>query len=129
MSVCLFVVWCVLLAAAAVAAGGAGDTDVLQVYLVGHSHCDPGWLNTFEEYYAQQVGEILTHVVAALLRDEQRKFVWAEISFFERWYREQAAPTRASVAQLVGDGRLAFVGGGWVQNDGQRAQSCARSRG
>lgn len=34
------------------------DDSLLQVYVVPHSHCDPGWLSTFEGYFESDV----THV-------------------------------------------------------------------
>jgi hypothetical protein len=34
------------------------EDNVLHVYIVAHSHCDPGWLSTFEGYYESDV----THV-------------------------------------------------------------------
>lgn len=81
------------------------------------SFINNSWLVTFDEYFAQHVNSILSSAVAALLRHESRKFVWAEVSFFERWYREQSHNTRDAVQRLVEADRLVFVGGGWVQND------------
>ncbi len=38
-------------------------------------------------------------------------------SFFTRWWREQSNATQALVKQLVADGQLDFVNGGYVQHD------------
>ena len=38
-------------------------------------------------------------------------------SFFVRWWREQSDDTQRTVHELVEEGRLDFVNGGWVQND------------
>lgn len=53
------------------------------------------------------------------MKDERRRFVWSETSFFSKWY-ESLGPTDKrlrDVHLLVETGRLEFVGGGWVQHD------------
>lgn len=37
-----------------------------QVHLVPHSHCDPGWLETFEGYFQHDVSRILASTLVAL---------------------------------------------------------------
>ena len=39
------------------------------------------------------------------------------MAFFEKWWREQNSTIQQKVGQLVQQGRLEFVGGGWTQND------------
>jgi hypothetical protein len=34
----------------------------LEIHLIPHSHCDPGWLESFSGYYASQVDRILNNV-------------------------------------------------------------------
>jgi len=104
--------------------GGGGDdkknTNRLRVFVVPHSHCDPGWIKTFDAYFKQQVIEIISSVVGALLQDKRRTFIWAEISYFSWWWKERAADDlqlQQQVKQLLDNGQLEFVTGGWVQPD------------
>jgi hypothetical protein len=93
------------------------ESQPLEIIVVPHSHCDPGWIKTFDEYFRQQVKEIISTVVASLVKDERRTFVWAEISYFEWWWRDQKEPVKESVRKLLKSGQLEFVTGGWVQPD------------
>lgn len=57
-----------------------------QVIILPHSHADPGWLKTFEEYYAQQTRSILDNVAAKLTEHKNMTFIWTEIAFFALWW-------------------------------------------
>jgi hypothetical protein len=97
----------------------------LRVHIVPHSHCDSGWLKTYTEYYwgdrqdiqIAGVQTILNSVVEALVVNPARRFVFAEMSFFAVWYRQQHEEKKAIVRRLVSGGQLGFVNGGWVQHD------------
>lgn len=94
----------------------------LQIFVVPHSHCDPGWIKTFDDYFQSQTKQILSSVMQALQKQPQRKFIWAEISYFEWWWREQSDPTKDIVKGLLKNGQFEFVTGGWVQPDEANTQ-------
>lgn len=87
------------------------------MFVVPHSHNDPGWKLTVEEYYDRQSRHILDTIVDTLLKDEKRKFIWEEMSYLERWWRDATDVKRESLIKLLQNGQLEIVGGGWVMND------------
>lgn len=97
----------------------------LNVHLVPHSHDDVGWLKTIDQYYVGSnnsiqgacVENVLDSVVESLLRDPNRKFVFAEMAFFSRWWVEQSVETQETVRKLVDAGQLEFINGGWCMHD------------
>ncbi len=45
------------------------------------------------------------------------RFIYAEIVFFRKWWLLQTESTRETVRDLVQNGRLEFINGGWCVND------------
>jgi len=108
-----------------VSAAYSEQCDTLQVHLFAHSHDDPGWLKTVDQYYygsnstiyEASVSLVYDTVVSSLLDNHDRKYVAVEMSFFQRWYFEQTLLKRQQVKMLVKSGQLSFVNGGWVMHD------------
>uniref|UniRef100_A0ABM5FLY9 Alpha-mannosidase n=1 Tax=Pogona vitticeps TaxID=103695 RepID=A0ABM5FLY9_9SAUR len=99
--------------------------DMLNVHLIPHTHDDVGWLKTVDQYFfgvrndIQHAGVqyILDSVIPQLLADPRKRFIYVEVAFFARWWGLQTEDMRQAVRQLVAQGRLEFVNGGWCMND------------
>nr|XP_014342916.1 PREDICTED: lysosomal alpha-mannosidase [Latimeria chalumnae] len=97
----------------------------LNVHLVPHTHDDVGWLKTVDQYFYGSRNEIqhagvqyiLDSVVSQLQSDPTKRFIYVEIAFFYRWWRMQTDQIKQTVKQLVNEGRLEFINGGWCMND------------
>ncbi|KAJ0561042.1 putative alpha-mannosidase [Helianthus annuus] len=53
----------------------------------------------------------------ALLEDKNRKFIYVEQAFFQRWLRDQSEATQAIVKRLDISGQLEMLNGGWYMQD------------
>ena len=90
----------------------------LQVFIVPHSHNDPGWIMTFEEYFRAKTKHIFDTIVESLSEKVTRKFIWAETSYLSLWWAQADETMRAKFRRLVTEtGQLEIVTGGWVMPD------------
>ncbi|XP_076763477.1 lysosomal alpha-mannosidase II isoform X2 [Xylocopa sonorina] len=101
------------------------DPKKLNIHLVPHTHDDVGWLKTVDQYYfgsrptIQKAGVqyILDSVIQALLANPERKFIYVETAFLWKWWLRQSEKVREDVRNLINQGRLEIIGGGWSMND------------
>eukprot|EP01112_Ceratiomyxa_fruticulosa_P004317 TRINITY_DN1480_c0_g1_i3.p1 TRINITY_DN1480_c0_g1~~TRINITY_DN1480_c0_g1_i3.p1 ORF type:complete len:1026 (+),score=222.23 TRINITY_DN1480_c0_g1_i3:180-3257(+) len=101
------------------------SSEVLNIHVVSHTHDDVGWLKTVDEYFlganmsiqTAGVQYVLDEVITCLLENPDRKFIYVEIAFFMRWWREQTPELQETVKTLVANGQLEFINGGWCMND------------
>lgn len=101
------------------------DSKKLNIHLVAHTHDDVGWLKTVDQYYfgsrsnIQKAGVqyILDSVIQALLANPERKFIYVETAFLWKWWLRQNEKTKQDVRDLINQGRLEIIGGGWTMND------------
>ncbi|PKI52495.1 hypothetical protein CRG98_027067 [Punica granatum] len=101
------------------------DPNKLNVHLVPHTHDDVGWLKTVDQYYVGSnnsiqgacVQNVLDSLVPALLADKNRKFIYVEQAFFQRWWRDQSETVQSIVKQLVHSGQLELINGGMCMHD------------
>ncbi|KAG8385026.1 hypothetical protein BUALT_Bualt04G0180100 [Buddleja alternifolia] len=97
----------------------------LNVHLVPHTHDDVGWLKTVDQYYVGSnnsiqgacVQNVLDSLLPALLADSNRKFIYVEQAFFQRWWRDQSEAVQHTVRHLVISGQLEFINGGMCMHD------------
>jgi hypothetical protein len=99
------------------------STKKINVHVVPHSHDDAGWLSTVDDYFTGKnykkkcVQCILDSMIISLSADSKRTFTYAEMIFFERWYKSLPQVKKEQVKHFVKTGQLEFANGGWVMND------------
>lgn len=97
----------------------------INVHLVPHTHDDVGWLKTVDQYYVGSnnsiqvacVQNVLDSLIPALLADKNRKFIYVEQAFFQRWWRQQNDAVKKTVGLLVSSGQLELINGGMCMHD------------
>ena len=93
------------------------DSRKIRVHIVAHTHDDPGWIKTADQYFDQEVHALLNNSIASLLSNSSRIFHYVEMVYFKRWWGMQSTSVQTSVRELVAAGRLVFLTGGLCMND------------
>ncbi|KAH9495040.1 Alpha-mannosidase 2 [Bulinus truncatus] len=89
----------------------------LNVVLVPHSHNDPGWLKTVNEYFSDQTRHILNNIVNKLTEYPKMTFIWTETVYFSMWWNELDDAVKVHIRRLIRRGQLEITLGGWVMPD------------
>ena len=90
----------------------------INIHVIPHTHMDPGWLNTPEEYYFnERIEDIFDTMLNSLLKDKKKTFVINEIFYFLKWYNSKDKKAQSKMKQLINKKRVEFVSGGYVVND------------
>lgn len=97
--------------------------EPITVHIVPHTHDDAGWLNTFQEYFDGKgdlnisVSNILDNMLYSLNEKLDRTFIYVEVAYFEKWYTNCTDDKKQQVKELIKEGRLEFINGGYVMHD------------
>lgn len=89
----------------------------LRVFVVPHSHNDPGWVKTFDKYYLDHTQHIFNNMIDKLGENSERKFIWAEVVYLAYWWDKVDDKKRNILKRYVENGQLEIVTGGWVMTD------------
>jgi alpha-mannosidase len=63
------------------------------------------------------VQSIIASSIKELAWNPDRKFIYVEQAFFQRFVDEADEKTMALLKQLVANGQLEFINGGWSMHD------------
>ena len=90
----------------------------INIHIIPHTHLDPGWLNTPEEYYSQKsIDGIFKTVLNSLKSNDKRTFIINEIYYFKIWYESISSHEKEQLKKLISEKRIEFVFCGYVVND------------
>eukprot|EP01084_Bolivina_argentea_P191962 329635_1 len=111
--------WLILLCTICVTKAKQNDItgNHLTIHMVAHTHDDPGWLITVDEYYIQEVEWIFYTMIPVLKDNPTRKFTYVEMAYMHRWWEEISDKLKNKTKQLVKTAQLQMNLGGWCMND------------
>ncbi|KAG6438617.1 hypothetical protein O3G_MSEX000095 [Manduca sexta] len=100
---------------------------MINVHIVPHTHGELGYSATFHQHYTGtddfytntniNMKRILDFTISELWAHEERKFTFSDMPYFFHWWANRDGTVRRMVYQLLRQGRLHFVGGGWGMVD------------
>ena len=90
----------------------------INIHIIPHTHLDPGWLKTPEEYYHQEgIDQIFNTVLDSLTNHQDRTFIINEVYYFKRWYLSLDSSSKENLKKIISEKRLEFVFCGYTVND------------
>jgi alpha-mannosidase len=90
----------------------------INIHIIPHTHLDPGWLKTPEEYYRKEkVNYIFDTILSELSRFKEKTFVINEIYYFKIWYSDIKEEKKLKLKELIKQKRIEFVSGSYTIND------------
>ena len=90
----------------------------INIHVIPHTHLDPGWLKTPEEYYTtEMIEDIFNTVLSELTKDPQKTFVINELYYFKIWYLGISNDKQNKFKELIKEKRIEFVSGSYIIND------------
>ncbi|VDD93743.1 unnamed protein product [Enterobius vermicularis] len=92
------------------------DSTKLKVFILPMTHADPGWLKTFEKY-AEDTNQILNNLHSFMTTHPKMRFMWCEISFMEKWWRNVNETVKNDIKKMISTGQLEIASGSWVMTD------------
>lgn len=100
------------------------------LHIIPHSHVDEAWVATINDTFSGDdnnatfsggIRDILDSVMEQLTKEDlpenNRTFTFAQTKSFKLWYEMQSNITKSKVQDLVREGRLDLVSGGWTTPD------------
>ena len=92
----------------------------INIHIVPHTHLDPGWLKTPEEYYNDEAIDKIFYTVLYELSNTtktQKTFVINELYYFKIWYEKLNQTEKNQFKKLIEEKKIEFVSGSYVIND------------
>ncbi len=81
-----------------------------------HTHDDPGWLITADQYYVREVQWIFYTILPVLKNNPSRKFTYVEMAYMHRFWEEIDDKLKNDTINLINKGQLQLNLGGWCMN-------------
>ena len=90
----------------------------INIHIIPHTHLDPGWLKTPEDYYqTERVYNIFDTILSELSNSKEKTFVINEIYYFKIWYSDINEEKKLKLKELIKQKRIEFVSGSFTIND------------
>ncbi|XP_060592020.1 alpha-mannosidase 2-like [Ruditapes philippinarum] len=96
---------------------GKQTHDKLKVIVLLHSHNDPGYKYTYDQYYFNKTKHVLSLAVEKLMKYQDMTFIWTDTCFLDRIWKELSDEMKANLKYLVKTGRFEISLGAWVSAD------------